>query len=33
VLPTIGQMIRDQTGLDVPDETQAQMLARYAADL
>jgi PPOX class probable FMN-dependent enzyme len=33
VLPTMGQMIRDQTGLDVPDETQAQMLARYAADL
>jgi PPOX class probable FMN-dependent enzyme len=32
-LPTMGQMIRDQTGLEVPDETQAQMLARYAADL
>jgi uncharacterized protein len=32
-LPTIGQMIRDQTGMEPPDETQAQMLARYAADL
>jgi PPOX class probable FMN-dependent enzyme len=32
-LPTIGQMIRDQTGMEAPDETQAQMLARYAADL
>ena len=32
-LPTIGQMIRDQTGMETPDETQAQMLARYAADL
>ncbi len=32
-LPTIGQMIRDQTGLDAPAETQAQMLARYATDL
>jgi len=26
-------MIRDQTGLELPAETQAQMLARYAADL
>lgn len=33
VLPTIGQMINEQTGLDAPAETQAQMLARYAADL
>lgn len=32
-LPTIGQMIRDQTGMEAPDETPAQMLARYAADL
>jgi uncharacterized protein len=32
-LPTIGQMIKDQTGLDAPAETQAQMVARYAADL
>jgi PPOX class probable FMN-dependent enzyme len=33
VLPTMGRMISDQTGLDVPAETQAQMVARYAADL
>ena len=33
MLPTIGQMISEQTGMDVPAETQAQMLARYAADL
>jgi PPOX class probable FMN-dependent enzyme len=33
VLPTIGQMINDQMGVDVPPEDPAQMLARYAADL
>jgi hypothetical protein len=33
VLPTMGQMIKDQTGLDAPAETPAQMVARYAADL
>ena len=33
VLPTIGQMIADQTGLQVPAETQEQMVRRYAADL
>jgi uncharacterized protein len=33
VLPTIGQMIADQMGVAAPAETQAQMLARYAADL
>ena len=33
VLPTMGQMINEQTGIDAPAETQAQMLARYAADL
>jgi uncharacterized protein len=33
VLPTMGQMIHEQTGIDVPAETQAQMMARYAADL
>ena len=33
VLPTMGQMISDQTGAPAPAETQAQMLARYAADL
>jgi hypothetical protein len=29
----MGQMLRDQIGDDAPAETQAQMLARYAADL
>jgi PPOX class probable FMN-dependent enzyme len=33
VLPTMGEMIRDQTGMDVPLETQEQMVARYTADL
>jgi PPOX class probable FMN-dependent enzyme len=33
VLPTIGRMIADQTGLPVPDETREQMIARYAPDL
>lgn len=33
VLPTLGQMINDQTGGDAPAETQAQMRARYAPDL
>ncbi len=33
VLPTIGQMINDQTGSAAPAETREQMLARYAADL
>jgi PPOX class probable FMN-dependent enzyme len=33
VLPSIGQMINDQTGVDAPAEDPAQMLARYAADL
>jgi hypothetical protein len=33
VLPTIGQMINDQMGIDAPAEDPAQMLARYAADL
>lgn len=32
-LPTIGQMIRDQTGLDVAPETQAEMVKRFSADL
>jgi PPOX class probable FMN-dependent enzyme len=32
-LPTIGQMIADQMGIEVPSESQAQMLARYANDL
>lgn len=33
VLPTIGQMINEQMGIDAPAEDPAQMLARYAADL
>ena len=33
VLPTMGRMISDQTGLAGADETQEQMLARYQADL
>ena len=33
VLPSMGQMINDQTGGDAPPETQAQMRQRYAADL
>ncbi len=33
VLPTMGQMIHDQIGSTEPAESQAEMLARYAADL
>ncbi len=32
-LPSMGEMLRDQIGGDMPAETQAQMLARYAVDL
>ncbi len=32
-LPSMGEMLRDQMGGDSVAETQAQMLARYAADL
>ena len=32
-LPTLGQMIQDQTGLDVASETREEMLKRYAPDL
>ena len=32
-MPTIGQIIRDQTGGDFEPESQAQMLARYRQDL
>jgi PPOX class probable FMN-dependent enzyme len=32
-LPSMGQMISDQTGMAAPDETQEQVLARYTADL
>ena len=33
VLPSMGRMINDQTGVDAPAESQEQMLARYAKDL
>jgi hypothetical protein len=33
VLPTMGRMISEQTGLVGADETQQQMLARYQVDL
>ncbi len=32
-LPTMGQMINDQTGIQTPPETREQMARRYAADL
>lgn len=33
VMPSMGEMLKDQLGGDMPVETRAQMLARYAADL
>jgi len=33
VLPSMGEMMKDQIGGDAPAETQEQMLARYAQDL
>jgi len=33
VLPTAGEMIRDQTGLQIEPETQEAMVRRYAPDL
>jgi hypothetical protein len=33
VMPSMGEMMKDQIGGDIPAETQAQMLARYAQDL
>jgi len=33
VLPTIGQMIGDQTGMRLPPETQEEMARRYRPDL
>ena len=33
VLPTMGRMLADQTGLALPQESDEQMRARYAADL
>src|SRR5215471_12495498 len=32
-LPTMGQMLNDQTGIDTPAETREEMCRRYAADL
>jgi uncharacterized protein len=32
-LPSLGEMLKDQIGGDMPAETQAEMLARYAPDL
>lgn len=32
-LPTMGQMINEQSGMQAPAESQAQMLARYTQDL
>ncbi len=33
VLPTMGQMLNDQTGIQTPPETQEQMAERYKVDL
>ncbi|HSH08647.1 MAG TPA: pyridoxamine 5'-phosphate oxidase family protein [Burkholderiales bacterium] len=33
VLPTMRQMIAEQSGLDIPPETQEEMIARYQKDL
>ena len=33
VLPTMGQMLNEQTGIQTPAETQEQMAERYKADL
>lgn len=33
VLPTLGEMVRDQSGMDGPVETQEQMIERYKAAL
>ena len=33
VMPSMGEMMKDQIGGDIPAESQAQMLARYAQDL
>ena len=32
-LPTMGQMLHEQIGLDTPPETQQEMLQRYQKDL
>ena len=33
VMPSMGEMMKDQIGGDIPCETQVEMLARYAQDL
>jgi uncharacterized protein len=33
VMPSMGEMLKDQIGGDIPAETQEQMLVRYAQDL
>jgi len=33
VMPSMGEMMKDQIGGDIPCETQEEMLARYAKDL
>jgi uncharacterized protein len=33
LLPTLGQMLNDQTGIQAPAETQEEMIKRYAPDL
>jgi len=33
LLPTLGQMINDQTGIQAPAETQEEMVKRYSPDL
>ena len=33
VMPSMGEMMKDQIGGDIPAETQQQMLVRYAVDL
>jgi hypothetical protein len=33
VMPSMGEMMKDQIGGDIPCETQEEMLARYATDL
>ena len=33
VMPSMGEMLKDQIGGDMPAETQAEMLVRYAQDL
>ena len=32
-LPTMGQMLKDQIGGDIPAESQEEMVRRYAQDL